>query len=105
MQIILERHTYAPELNKAYIGKGRICIPTPGCKTISEVRKSLFAPLKFKGRYVTLSAVNTPDKISYNRQRTGFCQDMHSLSGAIRIFKDYHNLPGCKHIVKTRLIG
>ena len=105
MQIILERHAYAPELNKAYIGKNRVCVPAPGCKSIAEVRKALFTPLKYKGRFVILSAVNTPDKSSYDSERSGFCQDMRSLSGAIRVFKNYHNLPGCKHVVKTQLIG
>lgn len=105
MQIILERHAYAPELNKAYIGKSRVCVPAPGCKTIREVRKALFTPLQYKGRFVILSAVNTPDKSSYDRKRSGFCQDMRSLSGAIRVFKNYHNLTGCKHIVETQLIG
>lgn len=50
MRIILERHAYAPELNKAYVGKSLVCVPAPG-------------------------------------------------------FKNYHNLPGCRHVVKTQLIG
>ena len=105
MKIILERHAYAPELNKAYIGKSGACVPAPGCRTISDVRKRLFAPLKYKGRFVILSSENTPDKASYNRKVSGFCNDLQSLQGAIQVFKNRHNLPGCKHIVKTRLIG
>lgn len=105
MRIILERHAYAPELNKAYVGKSLVCVPAPGCKSIAEVRKALFAPLKYKGRFVVLSAVNAPDKSGYDRKRGGFCNDLHSLSGAIRGFKNYHNLPGCEHVVKTQLIG
>lgn len=105
MRIILERHAYAPELNKAYIGKSRVCVPAPGCKTIREVRNALFAPLQYKGRFVILSAVNTHDKSNYDRKRSGFCQDVRALSGAIQVFKNYHNLPGCKHVVKTKLIG
>ena len=87
------------------IQKNRVCVPAPGCKTIREVRKALFTPLQYKGRFVILSAVNTPDKSSYDSKRSGFCQDMRSLSGAIRVFKNYHNLTGCKHIVETQLIG
>ena len=105
MKVILERHAYAPELNKAYIGPCRVMIPAPGCKSIADVRKSLFAPLQYRGRFVILRAENAPERASYNRTRSGFCNDMRSLSGALRIFRQYHNLPGCRHIVKTQLIG
>lgn len=105
MKIVLEIHRYAPELNKVYVGRARVVMPAPGCTTIKEARSKLFAPLKYTGRHVVLSAINTPDKESYNRTRSGFCNDMRSLSGAIKAFKAYHNLPGCKHVVKTSLIG
>lgn len=105
MKIILERHTYAPELNKAYIGPSRVMVPAQGCASIAAVRKALFAPLKYTGRHVVLRAVNAPEYSSCDSTRSGFCNDMHSLSGALRIFKARHNLPGCRHIVKTRLIG
>ena len=105
MRIILERHAYAPELNKAYIGPTRAMIPAPGCTSIAAVRRMLFAPLKYRGRFVTLRAENAPQYASYNRTRTGFCNDMRSLAGALRIFRAYHNLPGCAHVVSSRLIG
>lgn len=105
MRIILERHAYAPELNAAYVGPARVRIPAPGCKSIADVRRSLFAPLRYRGRYVTLRAVNAPEHASYNRTRTGFCNDMRSLAGALRVFRNYHNLPGCVHIASPRLIG
>lgn len=105
MKIILERHAYAPELNKAYIGPTHTMIPAPGCTSIAHVRERLFSPLKYRGRFVTLQSINTPERASYNRTRQGFCNDLQSLAGAIRVFRGYHNLPDCKHIVKTELIG
>lgn len=105
MRIILERHTCAPELNKAYIGPGLACFPVPGCTSIRDVRKKLFSPLLYKGRYVQLIAQNPAGFETYNRVRSGFCNDIISLAGAIHNFKAYHNIPDCRHIVKTRLIG
>lgn len=40
MRIILERHLFAPELNKAHIN-GAV-LPAPGCESIQEVRKKSF---------------------------------------------------------------
>lgn len=105
MKIILERHAYAPELNRAYIGPNGACVPAPGCASIRQVRQKLFAPLKYRGRFVTLRAVNKPECATYDRTRAGFCNDLHSLAGALRVFRQYHNLPGCIHVVTTRLIG
>lgn len=105
MRIILERHTYAPELNKAYIGPSRVMMPAPGCASIADVRRKLFAPLKNKGRFVILRAQNVREHKNLDRERAGFCNDLHSLAEALRVFRQYHNLPGCRHIVKTQLIG
>jgi hypothetical protein len=108
MKIILEVHRYAPELNKAYLvkhGQTVATMKTPGCKSIAEVRREYFAPLKHTGRFVMLHAENVPEHASANRTRSGFCNDMHSLKGALKVFRGYHNLPGCKHVVKTKLIG
>lgn len=105
MKIILERHTYAPELNKAYVGPSRVMIPAPGCASIADVRKRLFAPLQYRGRHVVLHAQNEAGREAYNYTRSGFCNDMRSLKGALIIFRQQHNLPGCEHLIKTRLIG
>lgn len=105
MKIVLERHRFAPELNKAYVGPSRVCVPAPGCTTIRAVREKLFAPLKYRGRFVTLRAENTPGNRGCNETRTGFCNNIRSLSGALVLFRNRHNLPGCVHTVNTRLIG
>lgn len=47
MRIVLERHAYAPELNRAHIWhKGRKTgeLATPGARTIAEARAALFRP-------------------------------------------------------------
>lgn len=105
MKIILESHRYAPELNRAYIGPNRTMVPVPGCATVQAVRKHLFSPLKYKGRLVKLQSKNVPEFSSYDRSATGFCNDMRSLSGALRAFRNRHNIPGRNVEVSTRLIG
>lgn len=105
MRIILENHRYAPELNRAYIGPSRTMVRVSGCSTIKAVRKALFAPLKYKGRLTTLQSKNVPEFAAYDRAASGFCNDMHSLSGALRAFRNRHNIPGCQVIVTTKLVG
>lgn len=105
MKIILESHRYAPELNRAYIGPNRTMVPVPGCTTIQAVRRAMFAPLKYTGRLTTLQSRNVPDFQSYDRSASGFCNDIRSLSGALRAFRNRHNIPGCSVIVTTKLLG
>lgn len=48
MKLILERHRYAPELNRAHIlrhGKVVVEMPAPGCTSIREARAKLFPRL------------------------------------------------------------
>ncbi len=105
MRIILERHAYAPELNTAYVGPTRTAIRAPGCTSIAQVRAKLFTPLKYKGRFVILRAVNVPEHSSCNRTISGYCITLESLAGALRVFRKRHNLPGCEHRIETKLIG
>ena len=105
MKIILERHAYAPELNCAYVGPTRSKLRVPGCTTIRDARRYLFAPLKYTGRLVALQSKNVPDFATYDRSASGYCNDMRSLSGALRSFRMRHNIPGCQIIVTTKLVG
>ncbi|CAB5514245.1 hypothetical protein LMG26857_03303 [Achromobacter anxifer] len=106
MKIILERHTYAPELNCAYVGPTRTKVKAPGCTSIRQVREKLFSPLKYTGRHVVLSTHYPGDKAWLNRQHSGFCQDMRSLAGALvgvrnRLAPGF----GATVKIKTRLLG
>lgn len=106
MKIILEVHSYAPELNKAYIGPTGTKINVPGCTTIGQVRKTLFAPLKYTGRYVILRTEYPSDKAWLNRFTGGFCNDMQSMKGALTFLRnrlDYRFNPVVK--IQTKLIG
>ena len=54
MKLALERHAYAPELNRAHVirhGRTVAKLPAPGCATIREARAALFQPLQPR-RYV-----------------------------------------------------
>lgn len=54
MKIALERHAYAPELNRAHVIRGgRIVasLPAPGCVSIREARAKLF-PVGKAGRLI-----------------------------------------------------
>lgn len=50
MKIALERHAYAPELNRALIlnrnGDCVATLPAPGCASIRDARRALFAPVE-----------------------------------------------------------
>ena len=106
MKIILERHAYAPELNKAYIGPRKSELKVPSCTSIKEVRQRYFAPLKYTGRHVTLQSVYPEDSAWLNRTRQGFCNDLVSLKGIIKAMHsklDMRKNPDIK--ITSKLIG
>lgn len=106
MKIILERHNYAPELNKAYIGPTRTMIKVPGCTSIKQVREKHFAPLKYKGRHVRIASKYPAPFAWLNAQRSGFCNDLRSLAGALTIFRQrLAQDKGPVVELKTQLIG
>ncbi len=106
MKIILERHAYAPELNKAFIGPAHVCVPAPGCKSIKDVRQKLFSPLKYRGRHVVIQSHYPTPYEWVNQTRNGFCNDLRSLSGALRIFRQKLDMRQSPTVsVKTQLVG
>lgn len=69
MKIALERHSYAPELNRAHIiRRGHIAatIAAPGCQSIREARARLFAPA-IPGRIVAASYTRAAPWAGLNR--------------------------------------
>ena len=68
MECKLEVHAYAPELNKYYIGNTKFMVP--GAKTIGDVRRQLFHPLK-PGIYMSVWTEYPPDKAWLNRSYNG----------------------------------
>ena len=83
MQIILERHAFAPELNVAYIGPHHVKVKAPGCTSIREVREKLFAPVPRKGRYVRIKT-KYPEPYNWlDRSMQGFCDQLTTLKAAI----------------------
>jgi len=106
MRITLERHAYAPELNKAYVGPTATPVPAPGCTSIAQVREKLFSPLRRRGRHVILSTNYPGDKASLNRQHAGFCNDLPSLANAMKALRT-KLAPGYGASIKvsSRLIG
>lgn len=106
MQIILEAHAYAPELNTAYVGPTRTPVRVPGCKTIKEVRQKHFSALKRPGRFITISS-HYPGKNSWlNSSISGLCFDQETLLEALRVFRKklaFNENPVVK--IHSRLIG
>lgn len=68
MRIYLEKHTYAPELNRAYLRGVRIS--APGCLTIGDVRK-LFEPVR-KGIYCIVTSTYEGKYSKLNRKYSGY---------------------------------
>jgi hypothetical protein len=77
MRIVLGTHTYAPELNTAYIAPPHAktmgeCIqrPVPGVTTIREARRTLFAPAT-PAIIATVSKTYPEEFAHLNRTRRG----------------------------------
>lgn len=106
MQILLERHRYAPELNKAYVGPNRVMVPAPGCTSIKEVREKIFAPLKRTGRYVRIHT-RYPEPYDWlNRTRQGFCEDLDTLKRVLSQVKSGLAMQHDPYIkVKVEIVG
>jgi hypothetical protein len=118
MKIILERHAYAPELNKAHIvRKGAIVasLPVPGATSIREARKALFQPRK-PGRWACVHSERSAPWHGLNRTiagmtplgREGLAQiqlirrQMHDKGGELL---DGWTLPPSSVRIESRLIG
>ena len=55
----LEKHTYAPELNRLVLENG-VSFKAPQCKTIKEARSKLFKPVQFV-RYIKVRVKSNKD--------------------------------------------
>lgn len=106
MKIILEKHAYAPELNRAFVGPTRTEIKVPGCQTIKEVRAQFFRRLPMAGRHVVLSTNYPGDKSWLNRRQSGMCNSVHQLGNALKALRNTL-APGYGATVevRSRLIG
>lgn len=102
MKFALERHLYAPELNRAHIGC--TAFPVPGCRTIAEARKKLFPPLARKGRYTTIRVTYSGALVHLNRDYHGFIHDTNHLRVCLEKVRTWHNA-GPTITVHTRLLG
>lgn len=104
VKFALERHLYAPELNRVHIGP--TALPAPGCRTIAEARKKLFAPLARKGRYTAIKAVYPEPLAHLSREHYGFLHDTAHLGLCLKIARALHNVtPAPTITVHTRLLG
>lgn len=71
MRLVLERHAYAPELNRAHVmRKGRIVadFPAPGARSIAEARRQLFPQFE-PVRYAEAESYRAAPWAGHNRTR------------------------------------
>ena len=107
MKIILERHTYAPELNKAHIlRKGRVvaALPAPGVTSIKEARAKLFPRIPAPVR-VASYASHYPEPLKWlERQYAG---KVASYENALTFLRAQRAklTPEGRATLTTRLIG
>jgi hypothetical protein len=113
MKYILERHAYAPELNKIIIksSSGWHWVKAPGVQSVKQWREQNKPSF---GIFCTLSAVRGGEWASLNRHVSGF---VHSRAEALSIAKafrarhaggpllDGRILPDARIIVRTVFIG
>ena len=108
MKIILERHQYAPELNKAHLGpKGArhavAAIPAVGATSLSEARAKLFRPSS--ARIVATVETRYDGELSWlNRRFSGVVQTRLEAVEFARM-KRARLVPGGTVHVSTRLVG
>lgn len=116
MKIAIEKHSYAPELNKVMILRGKRVVssfPAAGVTTIKEARQKFFAPVQ-TGRTVKISTeypapYKSLDRV-YRGRVSGFNdvirfrdQLREKCSGGALLNGDF--LPAAKIIIESRLIG
>lgn len=118
MKLILERHAYAPELNRAHIvRRGRIVrsLPVPGAQSIKEARKALFPradPRRFveaeSYRAAPWAGLNRAVRAAYRLEpgvMNRLWRDSRTLRDAGGRLIDGQDLPPSKVRVTTRLFA
>lgn len=99
----IERHQYAPELNKIIFDNGAT-MAAPYITEISEAKRRYFAPLR-PGRYCVIDYINS-DYPSLNRTYCGYTQNNYSgIKLMRRVLERRHNIPGGKTLISIKYIG
>lgn len=83
-QFALERHAYAPELNKVHLLRTGKTMPAPGCRSIEQARQELFP--EPEPRIVAKIEVRYPGELSW-LNRT-FCGRVADRSQALKFYRD-----------------
>ena len=105
MNITLETHQFAPELNQAiYTKKGRIMgkAPAPGVFRIQDYRKKHHKKAT-KGRYFKIEYINS-EKPSLNRVYSGL-STYKGCKVLLTALEKRHNMPGGKFKTSIKVIG
>lgn len=110
MEIILERHAFAPEMNKAHIlrrVRGNVwqtagTISAPGCTSIADVRRAKFAPNgSFRRCAVIRSVYAQPQHLWLNKSRGGIVANYTEALTCVRKVRA-GQLPDCGAAVTIR---
>lgn len=100
--VIIEKHTYSPELNKLHFKNGS-SISIKGLSTIKEVRNKLFNQAK-KGKYANISFKHSDKLKDYDKTYAGYIASYRELISFINKMKNKHNLHTTIQI-KLKYIG
>lgn len=82
-QFALERHAYAPELNKVHLLRASKPLSAAGCRTIADARQKLFP--EPEPRIVAKITVRYPGELSW-LNRT-FCGRVKSRAEALQFYR------------------
>jgi len=100
----LERHEYAPELNKIHFEGGAV-MPAPGIRTIQDARRKYFAPLKKRGKYAVIEYRND-EHPCLNQTYRGFCGNGYrSIRAVLKHAQKRHNVPGGTFDISIKYVG
>ena len=116
MNIILEVHHYAPELNRAYLnGNAQAVVKCPGIFTIKDFRARFFKPVKRGLFAVVAKEYDDPRYTWLNKTYSGYVssraealalvRDMKPGTGAGKPLVNGEIMPAPKFTIEFRIIG
>lgn len=101
-QIALERHAFAPELNKIHLLRTGATLPAPGCRSIQQARTEVFP--EPEPRIVARIEVRYPPELAW-LNRT-FCGRVSSRAEALHFLRNERKrlAPTGVAVLKTQLV-
>lgn len=100
-KFILERHNYAPELNKIHFDNG-VIMRVGNLGSLADIKKFLFAAPTKQGKFIRIKYTNS-DNPSLNKNYKGF-STYRGLKVALAALRKKHDMPGGDFNISIRSV-